>query len=112
KVLVRPNGSEYYLLENRCRKGFDSDLPAGGLLIWRVVNDRPVLCESHGLDSPKAPETQLGSIPFPSKFNNAFTPDTTPSSSSPMGGGLPVHIRQIQSLPDGRIAFVIGYEFR
>ncbi len=55
KVLVRPNGSEYYLLENRCRKGFDFDLPAGGLLIWRVVNDRPVLCESHGLDSPKAP---------------------------------------------------------
>jgi M6 family metalloprotease-like protein len=112
KVLVRPNGSEYYLLENRCKKGFDSDLPADGLLIWRVAKDRPVLCESHGIDSPSAPQTQLSAVPFPSSINNAFTPDTVPSSQSPSGGGLPVHITQIQRLADGRIAFWVGYEYR
>ena len=40
KVLVRPDGSEYFLLENRSKKGFDADLPGEGLLIWRVV-ERP-----------------------------------------------------------------------
>jgi M6 family metalloprotease-like protein len=112
KVLVRPNGSEYYLLENRRKKGFDGDLPAEGLLIWRVVKDRPVLCESHGIDSPSAPQTQLSSVPFPSAANTAFTPDTLPSSRSPLGGGFPVNITQIQRLADGRIAFCIGYEYR
>jgi hypothetical protein len=112
KVLVRPNGSEYYLLENRTRKGFDRDLPAEGLLIWRVVNDRPVLCESHGIDSPKAPEMNMKSVPFPSESNSSFTPETVPSSRSPQGGGLPVNISQIRRLSDGRITFAIGYEFR
>ena len=45
KVLVRPDGSEYFLLENRRKKGFDSDLAGEGLLICGVVNDRPVLEE-------------------------------------------------------------------
>src|SRR5262249_12640697 len=49
KVLVRPDGSEYFLLENRKKTGFDSNLPGEGLLIWRVVNDRPVLEEAHGV---------------------------------------------------------------
>src|SRR5262249_39768877 len=43
KVLVRRDGSEYLLLENRAQKGFDKGLPAAGLLIWRVVGGRPVL---------------------------------------------------------------------
>jgi M6 family metalloprotease-like protein len=112
KVLVRPNGSEYYLLENRKKKGFDADLPGEGLLIWRVLNDRPTLCESHGFDGPTGPQVHLGSVPYPSEANNAFTPDTTPSSRSPHGGGLPVHITEIRRLPDGRIAFSVGYEYR
>jgi M6 family metalloprotease-like protein len=112
KVLVRPDGSEYLLLENRKKKGFDTDLPAEGLLIWRVVNDRPSLHESHGVDGPTAPIIHLGSVPFPSEANRAFTPGTTPSSRSPHGGGLPVHITEIRRLPDGRITFQIGYEYR
>src|SRR5205814_1257389 len=44
KVLVRPDGSEYFLLENRQKRGFDTDLPAEGLLIWRVVGqNKPAL---------------------------------------------------------------------
>jgi len=112
KILVRPNGSEYYLLENRRKKGFDTDLPGEGLLVWRVLNGRPQLVVSHGVEGPSGPLVHLTSVPFPSDANSAFTPDTTPSSRSPQGGGLPVHLTEIQRLPDGRIAFSIGYEYR
>ncbi len=39
KILVRPDGSEYFLLENRKKKGFDASLPADGLLIcaWSAI---------------------------------------------------------------------------
>ncbi len=112
KVLVRPDGSEYLLLENRRKKGFDTDLPGEGLLIWRVVNDRPVLEESHGVEGPAGPTSHTASVPYPSSANSAFAPDTTPSSRSPLGGGLPVHITEIRRLADGRVTFHIGYEYR
>ncbi|MGF1580777.1 MAG: M6 family metalloprotease domain-containing protein [Gemmataceae bacterium] len=111
KVLVRPDGSEYLLLENRIQKGFDKDLPAGGLLVWRVVNGRPVLQESHGITSTRGPKLALQAVPFPSKANDAYTPYTTPSSKSSRGSGLPIHITNIKKLPDGRITFFIGYEY-
>ena len=46
---------EYFLLENRRKTGFDHGLPAEELLIWRVVNDRPILEESHGVEGPTGP---------------------------------------------------------
>lgn len=111
KVLIRPDGSEYLLLENRTKKGFDKDLPAEGLLIWRVVNNRPVLEESHGIAGPSGPSRYLNAVPYPSSSNNSFTPLTTPSSKALSGSGLPVHITNIQRLPDGRITFFVGYEY-
>ncbi len=111
KVLARPDGSEYFLLENRKKKGFDVSLPAEGLLIWRVIANRPILEESHGVDGPSGPRVFLDSVPFPSKANNAFTPFTTPSSRSQLGGGSAVHITNIRRLPDGRVTFYVGYEF-
>jgi M6 family metalloprotease-like protein len=111
KVLLRPDGSEYLLLENRVRRGFDRDLPGEGLLIWRVVDGRPVLEESHGITTAEGPMRYLGSVPYPSKSNTAFTPYTTPSSKPVKVGGLPVHITNIRKLPDGRITFHIGYEY-
>jgi M6 family metalloprotease-like protein len=111
KVLVKPDGSEYLLLENRRKKGFDSELPAEGLLIWRVVNNKPVLEESHGVEGPAGPRVFLSAVPYPSTANNAFTPYTTPSSRSQLGGGLPVYITNIRRLPDGRITFFVGYEY-
>jgi M6 family metalloprotease-like protein len=111
KVLVKPDGSEYYLLENRKKKGFDVSLPGEGLLIWRVVGNRPILEESHGVEGPAGPRSFPTSVPFPSAANDAFTPFTIPSSRSQLGGGLPVHITNIRRLPDGRITFHIGYEY-
>jgi hypothetical protein len=112
KVLVRPDGSEYFLLENRRKKGFDQSLPGEGLLIWHVLGNRPTLKESHGVEGPAGPHVLLNEVPFPSGANDAFTPYTTPSSRSPLGGGLPVSITNIRRLPDGRVTFQIGYEYQ
>ncbi len=111
KVLARPDASEYFLLENRKKKGFDQSLPAEGLLIWRVVQNRPILEESHGVEGPNGPRVFLDAVPFPSPANRAFTPFTTPSSRAQLGGGAPVHITNIRRLSDGRITFFIGYEY-
>jgi len=111
KVLARPDGSEYFLLENRHRKGFDQQLPGEGLVIWRVVRERPFVEESHGVEGPMGPRVYLRSVPYPSASNNAFTPYTTPSSRAQLGGGLPVHITNIRQLDDGRVTFHVGYEY-
>jgi M6 family metalloprotease-like protein len=112
KVMVRADGSEYFLLENRVKKGWDARLPGEGLLIWRVVNNKPILEESHGIEGARGPGSFPTSVPFPSDANNSFTPYTIPSSKSQLGGGLPVWITNIRKLPDGRITFHIGYEFQ
>jgi immune inhibitor A len=116
KVPIRPDGSEYLLLENRIRQKFDTDLPADGLLIWRVMPGRqpqPVyLEEAHGVEGASGPRAYSGAVPFPSPANTAFTPFTTPSSKSVLGGGFDVHITNITRLSDGRIAFHIGYEYQ
>ncbi|NBS90966.1 M6 family metalloprotease domain-containing protein [bacterium] len=111
KIPVRPDGTEYFLLENRVRKGFDQNLLGEGLLIWRVVDGKPNLEESHGIAGPAGPGRFPESVPYPSKSNRDFTPMTTPSSTPVKQGGWPLHITNIQRLPDGRVAFQIGYEF-
>lgn len=111
KVLLRPDGTEYLLLENRIKKSFDRDLPGEGLLIWRVVDGRPVLEESHGIGGNEGTRRFLGAVPYPSPSNRAFTPDTTPSSRSLKSGAWPVHITDIRRLEDGRITFQIGFEY-
>src|SRR4029434_6349974 len=91
KVIARADGSEYFLLENRVAKGFDADLPGQGLLVWRIVNNRPIREDSNGVAGPGGPRVQLDAVPFPSKANQSFTPLTTPSSQALTGAGLPVH---------------------
>jgi M6 family metalloprotease-like protein len=112
KVMVRPDGSEYFLIENRKRTGWDKQLPGEGLLMWRVVNNKPVLEESHGIEGARGPSSFPALVPFPSTSNNSFTPYTMPSSKSQLGGGLPVWITNIHRLPDGRITFHVGYEYQ
>jgi M6 family metalloprotease-like protein len=112
KVLIRPDGSEYLLLENRRKKGFDESLPAEGLLIWRVIGNRPFLQESHGVEGPAGPNTFRTDVPYPSVSNDSYTPYTTPSSRSPHDGGYSVHITNIRHRPDGRMTFEIGYEYQ
>jgi len=116
KVLIKPDGSEYLLIENRQKKKYDSVLPAEGLLIWRVMPGRgaqPVyLEEAHGVTGPTGPREFPSAVPFPAVSNSSFTPFTTPSSKSLLGGGLDVYITHIKKWPDGRITFSIGYEYQ
>jgi M6 family metalloprotease-like protein len=57
RILLRPDGSEYLLLENRRREGFLTDLPSPGLAVFHVgPNDKPAspqvrvaLIAAHGL---------------------------------------------------------------
>lgn len=111
KIPLRPDGTEYFLLENRVRKGFDQNLPGEGMLIWRVVDGKPSLEESHGIQGPAGPGRFPEIVPYPSKSNRDFTPMTIPSSTPVKQGGWPLHITNIQRLPDGRVAFQVGYEY-
>lgn len=111
KVLIRPDGSEYLLLENRRKTGFDRALAAEGLVLWRVVRNRPILEESHGVEGATGPRVFTTSVPYPTGANDAFTPYTTPSSRSQLGGGYPVFVTNIRRMEDGKISFCIGYEY-
>ncbi len=108
KIPLRPDGSEYLLLENRRHIGFDASVPAEGLLIWRVVYGRPVLEEAHGYTGANAASISPSRIPYPIAGNNAFTPFTKPSSAAYTGDELPVYITNIQRLADGRITFALA----
>ena len=103
-------------MDFRRKKGFDSELPAEGLLIWRVipgnVTQRVFLEEAHGIEGKGGPQSFLGAVPFPSPANDSFTPYTTPSSKAQTGGGYDLYITNIRRLTDGRIAFQIGYEYQ
>ncbi len=117
KIPVRPDGSEYFLLENRRKKGFDAVLPAEGLLIWRVIpgnrgSQQVFLEESHGVQGPTGPRQYTGMVPYPSPANDSFTPYTVPSSKCQLGGGLEIYITNIRRLPDGRVTFQVGYEYQ
>jgi M6 family metalloprotease-like protein len=111
KVPIRPDGTEYLLLENRRHIGFDASVPAEGLLIWHVANNRPALVEAHGLANLRAPWLNLRNIPYPTPRNDAYTPWSRPSSRTGTPGASPVYLTDIRRLEDGRIAFSIGYGF-
>lgn len=55
--LIRNNGysSEYYIIENRQQKGWDSDLPASGLIIFHIDYDETVWKDlTQNINDPKA----------------------------------------------------------
>lgn len=108
QILSRADGSEYLLLENRQRIGFDGDLDADGLLIWRVGGRGGVdLVESHGRKERNASLLETDEIPYPSAYNNAFTPLTAPSSKAARSGAREVWIADIVE-KDGVVYLKIG----
>ena len=112
QILLQPDGSEYLLLENRARRGFDADLPASGLLIWRVTDfSRVELEPAHGLRSAelslKAPER----VPFPQPGLDRLTPTSVPSGRAKTPNGRDAHLTQIRRHPGGEITFASGFEF-
>lgn len=119
RALAIPTGDgsgEYYLIENRQRIGFDSSLPAPGLLIWQIdptwikariqsntVNDNSRhmgvwLRQADGLNQLAAPVGNRGDAgdPFPgSTGNTAFHAGSIPSSFTNAHAAAGVTITQI-----------------
>lgn len=90
-------GSEYFLIENRQRTGYDVSLPGDGLLIWHVDENQPDNSdESHymvglvqadnlrGLESAANRGDDGDSYPG-SSGNTAFSPTSAPNSHSYAG---------------------------
>ena len=87
-------GSEYFLLENRQRTGYDTNLPGDGLLIWHVDDSQPGNTdENHykvGLMQADAKrDLELdhnrgdAGDPYPgSSANTSFTKSSSPNSMS------------------------------
>jgi M6 family metalloprotease-like protein len=107
KVLIDPSGREYFLLENRRRRGFDAGIPRAGLLIWHVGEVGQALRntvwpysidleEAHGDETRKGPFHDLEKVPWPIPGRDAFTPWTTPGSTSWNLAALPVYVTGIR----------------
>lgn len=122
--------SRYFLLENRQQSGFDQGLPGSGLLVWLIDPDvieaqRPYNSVNNSATLPgvKLIEADgdnallsaygtgdLGSTgdPFPGSSNNtAFTPHTTPSSSS-FGQPGWLYLQDVNEAETG-IEFTLGF---
>jgi immune inhibitor A len=100
-------GSEYFLVENRQRTGYDSLLPGDGLLVWHVDEAQPDNSdENHYMVGLVQADGQrdlergrnrgdAGDI-YPGSGNNtALTPTSTPSSDSYAGQDTGVSITNI-----------------
>ncbi|MBK8731056.1 MAG: M6 family metalloprotease domain-containing protein [Tetrasphaera sp.] len=100
-------GSEYFLLENRQKTGFDAQLPGGGLLLWHVDENKPTNTdENHykvGLlqaDGLRQLETAANrgdaGDPFPGSRNvTTCSGTTTPSTKSFTGQSTEVSVTAI-----------------
>jgi immune inhibitor A len=101
------NGSEYFLIENRKRTGFDSYLPGDGLMIQHVdENQKNNNDQGHYLvdieqcdgrcdlnkNSNRGDEEDL----FPTKSGNAFSAITNPSSKTYAGEDSKVALKNIR----------------
>ncbi|MFF0203324.1 M6 family metalloprotease domain-containing protein [Streptomyces sp. NPDC005017] len=100
-------GSEYFLLENRQRTGYDASLPGDGLLIWHIDENQPNnRDENHykvGLvqaDNRRNLELNQNrgddGDPYPgSSGNTTFTSSSAPDSNTHAGAGSCVSVTRI-----------------
>jgi immune inhibitor A len=91
------SGSEYFLLENRQRTGYDAQLPGDGLLLWHIDDSKPTNTdENHykvGLvqadgdrDLELAANRGDGGDPFPGSASaTSITGSTKPNTKSYVG---------------------------
>lgn len=103
------SGTEYFLLENRQRTGYDSDLPGDGLLVWHVdENQEANTDENHykvGLiqaDGKRHLELARNrgdaGDPYPgSSSNTSLTSNSTPNTNSFAGQDTCVSITAISA---------------
>jgi immune inhibitor A len=100
-------GSEYFLIENRQRTGYDAELPGDGLLVWHVDEAQDSNADENHylvalLQADGARELELdvnrgdGADPFPGWTDNrALTGTTNPNSRSYAGQDTGVVVTEI-----------------
>lgn len=116
--------SQYLLLENRAKTGFDSDLPGEGLLVWKVdesadmfAPDKPalLLVQADGrrqLQTPDDWNNGDAGDPFPGSSNRTDLSERgTISTSFPDGEDSGISLKNIQrDLDTGNISLNIEFE--
>jgi immune inhibitor A len=102
-------GSEYFLLENRHRTGFDAQLPGDGLLIWHIDESQPgntdenhykvALMQADGKRDLELDHNRGDAgDPYPgSSGNTAFSASSTPNSKSYAGADTCVSVAGISA---------------
>jgi immune inhibitor A len=102
-------GSEYFLLENRRRTGYDANLPGEGLLIWHIDEAQPGntdenhykvgLVQADGQrDLELAHNRGDSGDPYPgSSGNTSFNASSTPNSNSYAGQATCVSVTAISA---------------
>lgn len=110
--------NEYYLLENRQKKGFDTYLPGHGMLIWHIDYNRSiwvnnmvnVMTNHQYVDLIEADGERLNqnrdgdSFPGVSEVTS-FTPETNPGWAPWTKELIPLMILDIEETEDGVIKF-------
>lgn len=104
------SGAEYFLIENRQRSGYDSQLPGDGLLVWHIDdlqhdNNDPNHYKVGLLQADGKRDLELNPYnrgdagdPYPgSSKNTSATDDTTPSTRSFTGQDTDVSITEISA---------------
>ncbi|MDD2670556.1 M6 family metalloprotease domain-containing protein, partial [Zoogloea sp.] len=99
--------SEYFLVENRQKTGFDASLPAGGLLIWHIDDSvagntneshyKVALMQADGKRDMELDHNRGdGGDPYPGSGNNTtFNNTSTPNSMSYSGANTCVAVTGI-----------------
>ncbi|MGW4029572.1 M6 family metalloprotease domain-containing protein [Streptomyces sp. NPDC004838] len=102
-------GSEYFLLENRQKTGYDVSLPTGGLLIWHIDESRPGnsdenrykvgLVQADGRrDLERSRNRGDAGDPYPGDTGNtSLTGSTSPNSKSYAGVDTCVSVTDVSA---------------
>ncbi len=100
-------GTEYFLVENRQRSGYDASLPGDGLLVWHIDDAvstnrderhyKVALVQADGRKDMEGNANQGdGGDPYPGSANNtAFTDVSSPDSRSYAGVSTGVSITEV-----------------
>lgn len=105
-----PGCKEYFIIEHRRKRSFDSDLPGEGLLIWHIDEsqynngnpDTPFisLMQADGLDDLRTALNQGDETdPYTGTNNTKFGINTNPNSSSVLGTPTNIVVSHIERDP-------------
>lgn len=122
KMTVDPaRPTEYFLFESRKQEGFDTYLPAEGMLIWHIDykqskwesnvanNDPGDQCIDIVEADNQATDSSMGGDTWPgSTGNTSFGADTKPAFKNKNGKKTELDITRITQLPNGMVSFRVG----